>query len=580
MSEMSFFSSLGPVSGMMDPPNQEAARSSLWLRKAGLGLFVFLVAAAGTSVFLWSRSSSSHAQAQSGGPDSGSAKPKSSTSADTTTAPPPLVDGWPLPAFVLAITGQQHGYIEPCGCSPKQSGGLARRSDLLRQLRDVKKWPVLALETGGTLEEARVTRHQSALKFNMILESLNGMGYRALGLGTEELNLGALKLFEIFSERNVQEEFDLPFLAANVVLLGAADLGTPKTFRILDVGGKTVAVTSVFGNEFQKELSQSSLADLTITAPAIALPPVIAAMQAGGNGDEKKPVKKPDMLVLLSYDSVENSRALAKKFPEFDVVVSAAGADDPGNEHETIGKTLFFVSGMKGKSVNLIGFYPGEKVRIRFERAELDQDRFGRDPKVRELMAQYQALLKEEWLEPTSELRSFNFAHESGLQFMGAKACAGCHASAYDVWENSKHAHATASLLEGQPAEQGTWIDRTYDPECLCCHATGWNAQEAYPYTDGFIDLGTTPQLAGIQCENCHGPGSEHVKLETDWKQAGGAISDALTASRNAVRITKAQAEKKVCLKCHDFANSPKFDFNVYWPDIEHPTPDSEKKAK
>ena len=93
---------------------------------------------------------------------------------------------------------QQHGYIEPCGCSPKQSGGLARRADLLRQLREVKKWPVLALESGGTLDESRVTRHQSILKFNMILDAFNSMGYRALGLGTEELKLTSVKLFEIF----------------------------------------------------------------------------------------------------------------------------------------------------------------------------------------------------------------------------------------------------------------------------------------------------------------------------------------------------------------------------------------------
>ena len=72
-------------------------------------------------------------------------------------------------------------------------------------------------------------------------------------------------------------------------------------------------------------------------------------------------------------------------------------------------------------------------------------------------------------------------------------------------------------------------------------------------------------------------PGSQHVKLETDWKKSGGDLSEALTASRVAVRVTKAQAEKKVCLKCHDFDNSPKFDFKTYWPDIEHPTPAAEK---
>lgn len=530
-----------------------------------------LVAMGGTLAFLWMNNAppTPPVQAQAGAdPAPGGNSVETPTkplgkAPETKAAPVPMVKDWPKPAFVLAITGQQHGYIEPCGCSPKQSGGLARRADLFRQLREDKKWPVLALETGGTLDDSRVTRRQSRLKFDMILDALNGMGYRALGLGTEELQLGAMKLFEISQIRNVQQGFDLPFLAANVVLFGDSTLGTPVAYRVLEIGGKKVAVTSVFGNEFKKEFAQISKDELEITDPVAALTRVLAQMKA----------EKPDMLVVLSYDSVEASRELVTKFPELDVVVSADGADDPGNDYETIGKTLFFVSGMKGKHVNLIGFYPGDKVAVRFERVELDQDRFKRSPPMRELMAKYQELLKEEWLDPSSETRKRAFPHASGNQFMGAKSCAGCHASAYEVWEGSNHANATASLLAGRPEEKGEWIDRTYDPECLYCHATGWDEKDVSPYIDGFIDAATTPHLLGNQCENCHGPGSEHVKLETDWKKSGGALSEALTASRLAVRITKAQAEKKACLKCHDFDNSPKFDFKTYWPEIEHPTP-------
>ncbi len=574
------------VSVSMDRPKLEPVRRIHRSGKGWLVIVVMLAACLGTLLFLWRHHTpSALIQAQSSVPESAGPKTKSESSAqhlptegktvpvhhpEISTVLDPVVADWPKPAFVLAITGQQHGYIEPCGCSPKQSGGLARRADLIRQLREEKKWPVLALETGGTLEDSRVDRQQSVLKFNMILDALNSMGYRVLGLGTEELKLTATKLFTISLVRNVQEGFDLPFMAANVVLLSSPDLGTPKAYRVLEIGGKKIAVTSVFGNEFKQEFSLISKDEIEITDPVAALTQVLALMKA----------ENPDVLVLLSYDSVEGSRELVTKFPEFDVVVSAAGADDPGNDSETIGKTLFFVSGMKGKHVNLIGFYPGEKVGVRFERVELDQDRFGRHPKIRELMAQYQELLKEEWLNPTSDTRMRSVPHPSEHQFMGAKSCAGCHASAYEVWEGSNHANATASLRDGRPEEKEEWIDRTYDPECLCCHATGWDATDAYPYQDGFIDAMTTPHLLGNQCENCHGPASEHVKLETDWKKSGGKITAELTASRTFVRVTKAQAEKKVCLKCHDFDNSPKFDFKTYWPAIEHPTPAAEKQAK
>lgn len=520
-------------------------------------ILVILLAATGTLTFLWCQSRpATTARAESDKSDSGK----------------PMVEEWPAPALVLAITGQMHGYIEPCGCSPKQSGGLARRADLIRQLREEKKWPVLGLETGGVLDHERADRKQSLLKFSMIQDSLNSMGYRAHGIGTEELQLSPINLFTIFSSRNVEEGFDLPFIAANVTLLGTpgATLGTPLPFRIFEVGGRKVAVTSTFGSSYREQFAAISTDELKIDDVATSLKAVLPQMKAA----------KPDVLVLMSYDDKEPSRELAQKFPDFHVVVSAGGADDPGDEHETIGKTLFFVTGMKGKYVNLVGIYPGKAPH--FERVELDQDRFKRDPKIREMMAKYQQLLKEQWLEPTSEIRSFSYAHPSEKEFVGVKTCQECHPSATKIWEESPHANATRNLVDGRPEEKakGEWIDRTWDPECLCCHATGWDAERAYPFKGGFIDAETTPHLTGNQCENCHGPASEHVKLEIEWKKSGGPVSEALTEARQFVRLTKADAEKKACLKCHDFANSPDFDFETYWPQIEHPTPAAEKAGR
>ena len=45
---------------------------------------------------------------------------------------------WPKPKLALVITGNQEGYLEPCGCAglDRMKGGMSRRYSLFRQLRE------------------------------------------------------------------------------------------------------------------------------------------------------------------------------------------------------------------------------------------------------------------------------------------------------------------------------------------------------------------------------------------------------------------------------------------------------------
>src|SRR5262245_22260020 len=68
---------------------------------------------------------------------------------------PELFAGWPKkPSVVLFVTGQQLGYIEPCGCTglENQKGGLARRQSFMKQLTDQRGWPVVALDVGSQVK--------------------------------------------------------------------------------------------------------------------------------------------------------------------------------------------------------------------------------------------------------------------------------------------------------------------------------------------------------------------------------------------------------------------------------------------
>src|SRR5205085_4377825 len=73
--------------------------------------------------------------------------------------------------------------------------------------------------------------------------------------------------------------------------------------------------------------------------------------------------------------------------------------------------------------------------------------------------------------------------------YVGANTCATCHAEQYATWEKTGHAHAMATLERKS---------QQFDNECVRCHVVGFN-------NGGFQSLISTPQLANVQCEACHG---------------------------------------------------------------------------
>lgn len=73
-------------------------------------------------------------------------------------------------------------------------------------------------------------------------------------------------------------------------------------------------------------------------------------------------------------------------------------------------------------------------------------------------------------------------------EYVGADKCKMCHKVQFASWENTVHAKATDA------AKAST--DREFSADCLKCHAT--NASE---------------ELAGVQCEACHGPGNDYKKM-------------------------------------------------------------------
>jgi hypothetical protein len=218
----------------------------------------------------------------------------------------------------------------------------------------------------------------------------------------------------------------------------------------------------------------------------------------------------------------------------------------------------------------VLGYYPKATEKFRWEVVDLDKDRFDNDPRMDQLMKDYQQQLHDQQIAESDELKT---THPSGRSFIGAKKCGECHKKAYGTWKETNHAKAFIGLDRGRKEQQDNWVSRIYDPECLCCHVTGWNPQEVRRYDSGYLNAQTTPHLQGQQCENCHGPGSHHAELEWRLKGAKGKPDDAVIAARKDLKLFEATAEKQVCIKCHDPDNSPEFTvkgFKWYWEKVKH----------
>lgn len=95
--------------------------------------------------------------------------------------------------------------------------------------------------------------------------------------------------------------------------------------------------------------------------------------------------------------------------------------------------------------------------------------------------------------------------------FVGSKKCKMCHLKEYKSWEATSMAKSFDNLLPGQRAEakQAAGLDSdkdyTADASCLACHTTGYGEK------GGFVDIDSTPDLAGVGCETCHGPGGTYI---------------------------------------------------------------------
>jgi len=472
-----------------------------------------------------------------------------------------LVDGWEKQDLTLFVTGRLHGYIEPCGCTglTNQKGGLLRRHTCQKMLK-AKGFDPVSIDAGNMI---RRRGQQPSIKMKTAYKSIASiMNYDAIGMGIDDVKAGGSDMYLAMVDADREE--DSPFTSGNMQLYEDSPI-TP--YRIVEKNGKKIGILSIIGAEHvKKAMAGGGIEDFTFQMPDVAIAGVMRDPKFAGC----------DFKVLLIQSEPESCKLLALRFPVFDLVVTAGGAGDPTLnpveiESGTGHKAQMIQCGVKGMYVGVVGVnFAGGSKTVKYQRVALDASFEDSEP-VKDVFLDYQNELKTLWTSGALEDIKPR-AHPSGYKFVGSESCRDCHDEEYDIWfdghngDGGPHAKATADLTD--PGER-TWVKRHYDPECVSCHATGWNPQNFYPYETGFIDLKKDVLLHGNGCENCHGPGSGHIDAEN-------GVDDALKERlREQVRVTIKEAKARTCYECHDLDNSPDYaeaenGWEKYWPTIEH----------
>lgn len=154
--------------------------------------------------------------------------------------------------------------------------------------------------------------------------------------------------------------------------------------------------------------------------------------------------------------------------------------------------------------------------------------------------------------------------------YIGAKKCGMCHkkddsGKQLAIWEGSQHSKAFKTLKTAEAdkiaKEKGFSTKAAETPECLKCHATGYNLDAK------MLDKGFDVE-DGVQCETCHGAGSEY-KTKKIMEDHAASVANGLTEYKDL------KAVEKQCLTCHN-SKSPtfkSFDFAKSWEKIKHSVP-------
>jgi hypothetical protein len=371
------------------------------------------------------------------------------------------------------------------------------------------------IDNGGFFPEADT--HRDVAWF--LMDAMKVLGTDAVGIGERDLRFGVAFL------REQLKRTSLPMTSANLF-----DSRTNKTltapYIIKKVGNVRVGMFSLISDESNLGPGKDSL---RVEEPSAAARRIIPEIRKKG----------ADVVVLMGQLGKIECEDMVSSIDGIDVVI--IGHDAPMLQ--------------KGRTIkNTVACYGGEQGQY-LCRTELDLDakrhmtrgdseaimlgpEFVEKPEVLKLVKSFEdgfnEKLRKAEMERAKQQSQQTPTNTGGTDhFLGAELCMRCHQDEATQWKTTAHSAAWETLVHA---------GKDATPDCVPCHVVG------YSQPGGFQDAASTPQLANVQCENCHGMGTQH---------------DAFTATAHQITQT-------TCMQCHNQERDPGFKFEDKVAKIVH----------
>ncbi len=379
-------------------------------------------------------------------------------------------------AITVFFTGNELGALKPCGCSGEQLGGLDRRDSVFNTVGPENR---LIVDTGSLVPEST---EQNLIKFNIVVQAFSQLGYNVVNLTEQDILIARQAgLLDVLGS------------AFNVITADGLDeaLLPAKFTKRFTLDGTSVDVT-IAAIDTEEQISR--------------LPDLFAASTDESSSTVNVLISNHAPAPILASALSSDKELQSQNWCVVDLMIVPPQSDEPMLVSDANARPLIVSAGRVGKYVGKIQvILPGPV--LSFSAIPVTED-LPQNQACVDLYKDYQRLLKEAGL-----LEKYpRFILPDNLQYVGSKSCKLCHDYEYEKWLTSSQVFIPGSLKQASPDNRHADAFATledvgsdYDPECVICHVVGMQFQS------GFISPEKTPDLKDVGCENCHGPGSEHL---------------------------------------------------------------------